>query len=129
MEQKLIINTKLAVPELMQELYETQKKNFELIRDIAAELEINKLRAEGIKAAIRSKLIDGEQPYKGEYGECHIQRVKRTEINPQKLRALMPEIAAEAIVESVPRDRLKDLMNEHGIDAKLLDQITEIIRN
>ena len=128
MEQKLIINSALPVSGLMQELYLTEKKNFELIKDIAAEIELNKLRAAAIKNAIRAKLINGELPYQGEFGECHIQRIKRTEINPQKVRALMPEIADQAVVESVPRDRLKDLMNEHGIDSKVLDQVTEIVR-
>jgi hypothetical protein len=128
MEAKLVVNTSLAVSDLMRELYETERRNFELTRKIAAEIQLNKQKAEGLKSVIRSKLINGESPYKGEFGECSIQRVKRTEINPEKLRTLMPEIADAAIVESVPRDRLKDLMNEHSIDPKMLEQITEIIR-
>lgn len=128
MEAELQVDSSLKVPELMKELYQVEKKSYELIKDYAAELEIYKLRKEMVKSTIRSKLIDGEEAYEGEYGKASIQRIKRTEINPERLRELFPEIADQAIKESVPRQRLKELMEEHNIDKSAIDEITELLR-
>ena len=128
MEEQLRIDSSKRVPDLMKDLYQTEQEYYALIHDIAARLELLRLRKEMLKDAIRSKLIEGEEPYSGEYGSVAIQRIKRTEINPEKVRELMPEIADLAIKESVQRQRIKELIEEYGLSKDLLERATEILR-
>lgn len=128
LEDKLSINAEDEVPVLMQQLHEAERQYFTLIENIAADLEQLKLRKQILKDAIRSKLVDGAEPYEGEYGSAKIQRVKMTQVAPDKVRELMPEIADLVIQESVQQKKLKEVMEEHGIDKRMLSKVQELLR-
>ena len=127
-EERLEVDHDASIEHLMGELLKTEQKNFILTKDIAAELELLSLRKEMLKEAIRNKLIDGEEPYEGDYGSAAIQKVRRTEVNPTLVRELLPEIADAAIVESVQKQRLKSLIEEYGLDKAMIDEVSELLR-
>ena len=129
MQQKLIVDNQSTMPELMKDLYESEREIFNLTKNIAAELEFMRLRKENLKATIRNKLIEGEPPYEGVYGKALVQTIKRTEINPVKVRELMPEIAEEVIKESVPLENFRNITKMHNIDKKLIDEATNFVKN
>ena len=80
-----------------------------------------------LREAIRAKLIDGEPAYEGSYGKCYISKVKKTEINPEKVRKELPSIADLVISEHVERARLISVMKEQGIEDWKQDLVMDII--
>lgn len=127
MEQKLEVPQDIDISGLMAMLYNNRNQYMTLTKDVAAEMELLNLQEEMLKAAIKEALVNGESPYSGEYGSASLQQIKRTEINPAKVRELLPDIADLAIEESVKRFKLKDLMEEHSLEKTLLDEVTEVI--
>lgn len=128
MQNSLELDSDSKVPELMQQLYENERQTFQLLSGISAELELLKLKNKMLKEAIRNKLISGEPEYQGEYGNAGIQKVRRNEINPVKVREKMPDIADLVIKETVQQKDLKQLIEEYGYDKKLLNDVTEFLR-
>lgn len=126
MESKLELDPNLTVPDLMRLMAETVSARYELTKEIAAEVAFCRAREEVLKEAIRTKLVDGAPAYDGEFGSCKVNRIKQTEVNPEKVRALMPSIAELAVAEHVDRKTLAALMKEHGIDQAMLDQVIDI---
>lgn len=126
LEAKLLIDPKLSVPDLMKQLAETITERIKLTKEIAPELAVIDARNEMLKEVIRNKLIQGEPEYEGSYGKCKVSKIKRTEINPQKVRSVFPELAENAISEYVERERFKTLMKEYGIPDQRLDEVCDI---
>jgi DNA polymerase III epsilon subunit-like protein len=126
MQAKLEIDLSLKVSDLMGLLSQTVEQRFELLEEISPELALLNARDKALRETIKLKLIQGEPPYEGEYGECKVSKVKKTEINPQKVRNIFPEFAALAITEHVERDRLKSLMKEYGVPEDKLDLVLDI---
>lgn len=127
MEQKLEVDVGLGVPELMQQLSQTVRNRFELLHDISPELALLNAREEMIRSTIRSKLIEGEPGYDGQYGSCKVNKIKNTEVNPDKVRRELPTIAELVISEHVDKKRLRAVMKEHGIDERMFDKVSDII--
>lgn len=126
MESKLELDPNLSVPDLMRMMAETVSARYTLMKEIAAEAAFCRAREEVLKDAIRGKLVDGAPSYEGEFGSCKVNRIKQTEVNPEKVRSVMPSIAEMVIAEHVDRKTLTALMKEHGIDQALLDQVLDI---
>ena len=127
MESKLAIDPALKVPELMSLLHSTVRERIDLTHDIASELALLHAREDAIREGIRAKLIEGEKPYEGELGACKVTKVKRTEVNPAKVRKVFPNIADMVITDHVERKHLKAVMKEAGIDVSKLDLVLDII--
>lgn len=127
LQARLELDPALKVTALMRELHELNDLKFELTKTIATELAYLNLRGELIREAIRAKLLDGEPAYKGEFGSCHITKVKKTEISPAKVRAELASIADLAISEYVEKKRLVALMLEHGIDQSMLNLVEDVV--
>ena len=128
MQESLQVDSESSVEDLMQQLYQNEKHSFDLLAGIAAELELANLRSKMLTEAIRNKLIAGESSYDGEYGVASVQKVKRNEINPVKVREMMPDLAELVIKETVQQKQLKEMIEEYGYDKKLLAQVTEFLR-
>jgi len=127
LENRLVVDTKLSIEELMHDFTDVSQKKFELTREISTELAYLDLRAEALRKAVRAKLVDGEEPYEGQWGKCKITKIKQTEINPQKVRSELPEIAELVIQEYVEKKKLELTMKEHGIDLSKISRV-EIIK-
>lgn len=126
METQLIIDPNAEVPVLMGDLWETLRKKLELTSQIAAELALLQARETMLRENIRAKLVDGAPAYAGEYGTAEISQVKRTEINPERVREVFPTLADRVISETVERKRLLAVMKEFGIDEGELEQVLEV---
>ncbi|RMG43433.1 MAG: hypothetical protein D6719_03780 [Candidatus Dadabacteria bacterium] len=127
LQEKIDVDESLSVPELMRELRETVKARYQLTRSISEELAVLNGREDLIRAVIREKLIDGEPAYDGEYGKCKVTKARQTEIDPEKVRRELPEIAELVIDEYVDKKHLAEVAKEYGIDKKELDKVTDII--
>lgn len=129
MESKLTLDPDLSVEQMMRAISDTSMQKFKLIKEVAPELAFLENRYDMLYQAIRSKLIEGAPPYEGPYGKCSVQKIKKTEINPVKVRSQFPEIADRAIKETVEKQDLLALMKEHGIDPKRIDEVSEFVKN
>lgn len=127
MDSKLEINPNLKVPDLMRLLTGTAFDRMALCEPIAPELALLNARYEMLRERIRTQLLSGEPSYEGEYGKASITKVKKTEVNPQKLKSEFPDIAPMVVVESVDKKRLAAVMKEYGVDQRAIDAITDII--
>lgn len=126
-EDRLAIDPRLGVPQLMEQLAQTSFERMQLTKSIAADLAFLQAREMMIRETIRSRLVAGDSPYQGEFGKCRIARIKKTEVNPQKVKEQFPELAEQAVTEHVERARLLALMKEHGRDPKELESVLDII--
>lgn len=127
LEKRLTVDPKLKVPDLMEALVKTVREKMALTREIAPELSFLTTREEMLRDAVRTQLVHGADPYDGEFGSCKVQRVKRTEIDPGRVRELLPELAPLVISEYVERQRLIAVLKEHGADADAVEKVTNIV--
>lgn len=127
MEQKLVIDEKASIEDLMKQLKETVDYKWKLIEDIASELALAQARENILKEAIRNKLIAGEPPYSGRWGSCNIDKIKKTVVSVDKVRQLFPQIAPLVIKESIDRKELKVYMEEYGIEPRRLDEVLDTV--
>lgn len=125
-EARLTLDRSLSVPDMMKLMAETVRDRFDLTREIAPELAHLNARYEMLRTAIRVKLIDGEPSYEGPYGKCSVSKIKRTEVNPQKVRREFPEIAEQVITDFVDRKTLQAVMKEYGIHPDKIDDVSDI---
>jgi len=103
------------------------RHRFELSAGISHELAFLQAREQKLKEAIRQKLIDGEPSYDGPYGKCAIQKVKRTEVNPQRVREVFPEFAEEVIQEFVERKRFDAVAKERGLPKSAIESVLDTV--
>jgi DNA polymerase III epsilon subunit-like protein len=126
-EDKLTVDPSSQVSEMMQELAAVAREKLELTKGIAFKLAFIDARSEALREAIRNKLINGAEPYNGEFGSCSVMRAKRTEVDPALVKQLMPEIAPKVIAEFVDRKRLVDVMKEYNRAESELQNVLKII--
>lgn len=126
MERQLTVDASVGVPLLMEDLAATVGERLKLMKPIATKFALLNAREQMLREAVRSRLVDGEPAYDGTYGKASVAKIKRTVINPLKVRELMPGLAQFAIEESVERQRLIALMKEHGVAEELLDSVTDV---
>ena len=126
MEDKLHVDEKTPVPELMRLLAETVKERLILTKEIAPHLGLLQARDDLLRERIRARLIEGEPAYEGEFGKCSVSRIKRTEISAHKIRSIFPEIADRVISEMVDRKRLTAVMKEYGIPSERIDEVSDV---
>jgi hypothetical protein len=80
-----------------------------------------------IREMIRQKLIEGEPAYDGPFGKCAIQKVKRTEVNPVRVREVFPEFADEVIQEFVDRKRFDSVAKERGLPKSSIESVLDTV--
>jgi DNA polymerase III epsilon subunit-like protein len=127
LEQRVLSELELGVPELMSEFAQVTRKRYELVSSIAHELAFLTAREEKLKETIRSKLIDGAPPFSGRVGSCSIQKVRKTEVNTQRVRELYPEFAAEVIREYVDRKQFEIVSRERGLPKNAIEQVLDTV--
>jgi hypothetical protein len=115
------------VPELMREYSELAQRRFGLTRGISHELAFLHARQEKVREVIRQKLVDGTAAYDGEFGKASVSKIKRTEVNPEKVREVFPEFAAEVIQEYVDRKRFDSVAQERGLPKKSIELVLETV--
>jgi hypothetical protein len=72
-------------------------------------------------------MIDGADPYDGTYGKASISKVKRTEVNPSRVRETFPEFAAEVIQEYVDRKRFDAVAKERGLPKNAIESVLDTV--
>jgi hypothetical protein len=127
LEAKVSAELDLEVPSLMEEFAKVSRRRYELASTIAHELAFLQAREERLKATIRQKLVDGAPAYDGPAGVCSVQKVKRTEVNTQRVKDLYPEFAAEVIRESVDRKRFEMVAKERGLPKNAIEAVLDTI--
>jgi len=127
LEAKVSAELELPVPELMVEYAQVMRRKLELTSAIAHELAFVHAREEKIKSTIRQKLIDGAQSYDGSVGVCSVQRVKRTEVNTQRVRELYPEFAKEVVKEYVDRKQFEIVAKEYGLPKNAIENVLDTV--
>lgn len=127
LEAKVSAELELPVPDLMDEYARVARRKFELTAGIAHELAFLQAREDRIKDTIRQKLIDGTPPYDGVVGVCSVQRVKRTEVNTQRVRELYPEFAKEVVKEYVERKQFELVAKEYGLPKNAIENVLDTV--
>lgn len=127
LDDKLTVNPSSDVAQMMQELAAVAKERIELTKGIGVKLAFIDARSEALREAIRTKLINGAEPYSGEFGSCSVMRVKRTEVDPTLVKERMPELASKVIAEFVDRKRLIDVMKEYNRPESELQSVLKVI--
>jgi ribonuclease D len=127
LEAKVSAELELPVPDLMEEYARVTRRKLELAAEIAHELAFLQAREERVKSTIRQKLIDGANPYDGAIGLCSVQRVKRTEVNTQRVRELYPEFAKEVVREYVERKQFETVAKEYGLPKNAIDNVLDTV--
>jgi hypothetical protein len=127
LEARVSAELDLDVPALLQEYSSVSRKKLQLGASIAHELAFLQAREEKLKSTIRQKLIDGAPPYDGAVGSCSIQKIKRTEVNTQRVRELYPEFADEVIQESVDRRRFETVAKERGLPKNAIETVLDTV--
>jgi DNA polymerase III epsilon subunit-like protein len=127
LELRVSAELDLEIPDLMAEYASVSRRRFELTASIAHELAFVAAREERLKATIRQKLIDGAPAYDGTIGTCSIQKVKRTEVNTQRVREVYPEFADEVIQEFVDRRRFDNVAREHGLPKNAIERVLDTV--
>jgi hypothetical protein len=117
----------LPIPELLKEYNSVVRHRFDLSASISHELAFLQAREAKLKETIRQKLIDGEPSYEGPLGKCSIQKVKRTEVNPERVRQIFPEFAAEVIQEYVERKRFDAVAKERGLPKNAIESVLDTV--
>ncbi len=127
MQDKLVLDPKISIGEMMGQLATTIKERYALTWEIANDLALLYAREQMLRDAIRDKLVNGEPSYDGPYGKADISKVKKTEVNVGKVRSQLPEIADLVIRESVERKHLLAVMKEHNISEDKLSDVLDIV--
>jgi DNA polymerase III epsilon subunit-like protein len=127
LEGRVVQELDLAIPELMREYSLISRKRYELTSTIAHEIAFLTAREAKIKETIRQKLIDGDSPYDGPFGTCAVSKVKRTEVNCERVRQLFPEFASEVIKEYVDRKRFDSVAAERGLPKNTIDSVLDVV--
>jgi ribonuclease D len=127
LEAKVSAELELPIPDLMEEYARVTRRKLELAAEIAHELAFLQAREEKVKSTIRQKLIDGANPYDGAVGVCSVQRVKRTEVNTQRVRELYPEFAKEVVREYVERKQFETVAKEYGLPKNAIDNVLDTV--
>lgn len=117
----------LDVPALLKEYNYVVRQRFDISRDISHELAFLQARESKLKEAIRQRLIDGAPHYEGPLGKCSIQKVKRTEVNPVRVREVFPEFADEVIQEFVDRKRFDSVAKERGLPKNAIESVLDTV--
>jgi DNA polymerase III epsilon subunit-like protein len=115
------------VPTLMAEYASLSRRKFELTAAIAHDLAFLNARQEKLKEVMRQKLGDGAPPYDGEFGKASVTKVKRTEVNPDKVREIYPELAPDVIKEYVDRKRFEALALERGLPKRAIENVLDTV--
>ena len=115
------------IPTLMAEYATLSRRKFELTAAIAHDLAFLHARQEKLKDVMRQKLGEGAPSYDGEYGKASVTKVKRTEVNPDKVREIYPELAPDVIREYVDRKRFEALAVERGLPKRAIDAVLDTI--
>lgn len=127
LEAKASQELDLPVEELVKEYGALLKHRYDISAGISHELAFLQAREAKIKEVIRHKLIDGAPSYDGAYGKCSIQKVKRTEVNPERVREVFPEFAAEVIQEFVDRKRFDAVAKERGLPKSSIESVLDTV--
>ena len=127
LEAKASRELDLPVSELVKEYGAVLKHRYDLSAGISHELAFLQAREAKIKEVIRQKLIDGDPAYDGEYGKCSIQKVRRTEVNPERVREIFPEFADEVIQEFVDRKRFDAVAKERGLPKSSIESVLDTV--
>jgi DNA polymerase III epsilon subunit-like protein len=127
LEAKVSAELNLEIPDLMQEFARVSKRRYELASSIAHDLAFFQARESKLKATIRQKLIEGAPAYDGDFGVCSLQKVKKTEVNTQRVRELYPEFASEVIQESVDRKRFDAVAKERGLPKNAIENVLDTV--
>ena len=127
LEERAARELDLPVESLMREYRSVLTHRFELSAAISHEMAFLQAREQKLKEAIRQKLIDGDPSYEGPLGKCFVQKVKRTEVNVQKVRELFPEFAADVIQESVDRKRFDSVAKERGLPKNAIESVLDTV--
>jgi hypothetical protein len=127
LESRVQAELNLEIPDLMAEYARVNRRRYELTSAIAHELAFVAAREEKLKATIRQKLIDGAPAYDGSVGACSVQKVKRTEVNTQRVRDLYPEFADEVIQEFVDRRRFDSIARERGLPKNAIERVLDTV--
>lgn len=117
----------LPIPELLKEYNSVVRHRFDISSAISHELAFLQAREAKLKETIRQKLIDGEPSYEGPLGKCSIQKVKRTEVNPQRVRQMFPEFADDVIQEYVERKRFDAVAKERGLPKNAIESVLDTV--
>lgn len=127
LEERAARELDLDVPALLKEYNYVVRQKFEISRDISHELAFLQAREGKLKEAIRQRLIDGAPQYEGPLGKCSIQKVKRTEVNPVRVREVFPEFADEVIQEFVDRKRFDSVAKERGLPKNAIESVLDTV--
>jgi ribonuclease D len=68
-----------------------------------------------------------EASYDGPDGRCLIQKVKRTEVNVQRVREMYPEFADEVVQEYVDRKRFDTVAKERGLPKNSIEKVLDTV--
>ncbi len=127
LEERAARELDLDVPALLKEYNYVVRQKFEISRDISHELAFLQAREGKLKEAIRQRLIDGAPQYEGPLGKCSIQKVKRTEVNPVRVREVFPEFADDVIQEFVDRKRFDAVAKERGLPKNAIESVLDTV--
>jgi DNA polymerase III epsilon subunit-like protein len=117
----------LDIPGLLKEYNYVVRQRFEISREISHEMAFLQAREQKLKDVIRQKLVEGAPNYEGPLGRCTIQKVKRTEVNPELVRSTFPEFADEVIQEYVDRKRFDAVAKERGLPKNAIESVLDTV--
>ena len=117
----------LPVGDLVKEYGAVLRHRYEISAGISHELAFLQAREAKIRETIRLKMIEGEPAYDGPYGRCAIQKVKRTEVNPVRVREVFPEFADDVIQEFVDRKRFDAVAKERGLPKSSIESVLDTV--
>jgi ribonuclease D len=127
LEERASQELDLDIPGLLKEYNYVVRQRFEISREISHEMAFLQAREQKLKDVIRQKLIEGAPNYEGPLGRCTIQKVKRTEVNPQLVRSTFPEFADEVIQEYVDRKRFDAVAKERGLPKNAIESVLDTV--
>ena len=127
LEARVNQDIEMDVPGLMQEYAHLARRKYDITASIAHELAFLNARQEKVREVMRQKLADGAPAYEGEFGKASVTKVKRTEVNPTKVREIYPELAQDVIKEYVDRKRFEALALERGLPKRAIDAVLETV--
>ena len=127
LEERAKRDLDLDIPKLVEEYSSVVKGRFDLAASIAHEYAYLQARENKLREAIRQKLIDGSPAYDGPFGKASISKVKRTEVNPQRVREVFPEFAQEVIQEHVDRKRFDAVAKERGLPKNSIEVVLDTV--
>jgi ribonuclease D len=127
LEERASQELDLDIPGLLKEYNYVVRQRFEISREISHEMAFLQAREQKLKDVIRHKLVEGAPNYEGPLGRCTIQKVKRTEVNPELVRSTFPEFADEVIQEYVDRKRFDAVAKERGLPKNAIESVLDTV--